>query len=96
VLLSSLAPPRRAFLSQPVSTAYLNLIEPSWNVLRSLALKGRRFGSSADIERATTGATAFWNAHRHPFVYGRRGRHRPDRQPAIACLPVAWPDGRTT
>ena len=72
VLLFSLAHPRWEFVFQPVYAAYLNLIEPWWKVLRSLALKGRRFESWADIERAVTGATAYWNAHRHPFVWGRR------------------------
>ena len=89
VLFFSLAHPRWEFVFQPVYAAYLNLIEPWWKVLRSLALKGRRFESWADIERAITGATAYWNAHRHPFVWGRRRRHRPHRQPVIALLPAA-------
>jgi hypothetical protein len=33
-------------------------------------------------------ATAYWNAHRHPFVWGQRRRHRPKRQPGIAAVPV--------
>ena len=88
-LLFSLAHPRWEFVFQPTSAAYLNLIEPWWKVLRSLALEGRRFESWADIERAITGATAYWNAHRHPFVWGRRRRHRPHRYPGIALLPAA-------
>jgi hypothetical protein len=35
--------PRWEFVFQPTYAAYLNLIEPWWKVLRSLALKGRRF-----------------------------------------------------
>jgi transposase len=89
VLLFSLAHPRWEFVFQPKYAAYLNLIEPWWKVLRSPALKGRRFESWADLERAITGATAYWNAHRHPFVWGRRRRHRPHRQPGIALLPAA-------
>lgn len=89
VLLFSLAHQRWEFVFQPKYAAYLNLIEPWWKVLRSLALKGRRFESWADIERAITGATAYWNAHRHPFVWGRRRRHRPHRAPGIALLPAA-------
>ena len=43
VLLFSLLHPRWEFVFQPKYAAYLNLIEPWWKVLRSLALKGRRF-----------------------------------------------------
>lgn len=89
VLFFSLAHPRWEFVFQPVYAAYLNLIEPWWKVLRSLALKGRRFETWADIEHAITAATAYWNAHRHPFVWGHRRRHRPHRQPGIALLPAA-------
>jgi transposase len=89
VLLFSLAHPRWEFVFEPVYAAYLNLIEPWWKVLRSLALEGRCFETWADIERAITGATAYWNAHRHPFVWGRHRRHRPRRAPGIALLPAA-------
>jgi transposase len=89
VLLFSLAHPRWEFVFQPKYAAYLNLIEPWWKVLRSLALKGRRFETWADVERAITAATAYWNAHRHPFRWGHRRRHRPRREPGIACLPPA-------
>ena len=89
VLLFSLAHPRWEFVFQPKYAAYLNLIEPWWKVLRSLALKGRRFETWADIERAIRVATAYWNAHRHPFRWGHRRRHRPRREPGIACLPAA-------
>ena len=40
VLLFALAHPRWEFVFQPKYAAYLNLIEPWWKVLRSLALKG--------------------------------------------------------
>ena len=42
-LLFSLAHPRWEFVFQPKYAGYLNLIEPWWKTLRSLALKGRRF-----------------------------------------------------
>src|SRR5260221_628214 len=45
VLLFALAHPRWEFVFQPTYAAYLNLIEPWWKILRSLALKGRRFES---------------------------------------------------
>jgi hypothetical protein len=84
VLLFALAHPRWEFVFQPVYAAYLNLIEPWWKVLRSLALKGRRFETWAEVCRAVEAATAYWNAHRHPFRWGHRRRHRPRRQPGVA------------
>lgn len=87
VLLFSLAHPRWEFVFQPTYAAYLNLIEPWWKVLRSLALKGRRFETWQQIETAVEKATAYWNAHRHPFVWGRRRRHRPRRSPGVATVP---------
>lgn len=89
VLLFSLAHPRWEFVFQPVYAAYLNLIEPWWKVLRSLALKGRQFETWDEIAQAVAAATAYWNAHRHPFVWGRRRRHRPQRQAGLAILPTA-------
>ena len=87
VLLFSLAHPRWEFVFQPRYAAYLNLIEPWWKVLRSLALKGRRFESWEEICQAVEAATAYWNCHRHPFVWGRRRRHRPRRRPGLALVP---------
>jgi len=87
VLLFALWRPRWEFVFQPKYAAYLNLIEPWWKVLRSLALKGRRFETWEEVCRAVAEATAYWNKHRHPFVWGRRRRHRPRRQPGIAAVP---------
>lgn len=87
VLLFSLAHPRWHFLFQPKYAAYLNLIEPWWKILRSLALKGRRFESWEEIVAAVEAATAYWNAHRHPFVWGRRRRHKAHRPPGGALVP---------
>ncbi len=89
VLLWGLAHPRWEFVFQPTSAAYLNLIEPWWKVLRSLALKGRRFEPWDEIAQAVEAATASWNAHRHPFVWGRRSRRRAARPAGVAYLPVA-------
>lgn len=89
VLLFSLQHPRWEFVFQPKYAAYLNLIEPWWKILRSLALKGRRFETWAEVEQAIEAATAYWNKHRHPFVWGRRRRHQPHRQSGIAKLPKA-------
>lgn len=87
VLLFALAHPRWEFVFQPKYAAYLNLIEPWWKTLRSLALKGRRFETWDEVVAAIEQATAYWNKHRHPFVWGRRRRHRPRRQPGVARLP---------
>ena len=87
VLLFSLAHPRWEFVFQPKYAPYLNLIEPWWKVLRSLALKGCRFETWAAVCEAVQDATVYWNAHRHPFVWGRRRRHRARRRPGVGLLP---------
>jgi hypothetical protein len=87
VLLFALVYARWEFVFQPKYAAYLNLIEPWWKVLRSLALKGRRFETWEEVCRAVEQATGYWNQHRHPFLWGRRRRHRPRRKPGIAAVP---------
>src|SRR4051812_21185624 len=87
VLLFALAHPRWEFVFQPKYAAYLNLIEPWWKILRSLALKGRRFEAWPEIEEAVRRATAYWNAHKHPFLWGRKRRHRTARRPGVALVP---------
>jgi transposase len=87
VLLFSLVYPRWEFVFQPTYAAYLNLIEPWWKVLRSLALKGRRFETWDEICTAVRAATNYWNTHRHPFVWGRRRQKRAARQSGIALIP---------
>ena len=89
VLLFSLAHPRWEFVFQPKYAADLNLIESWWKILRSLALKGRRFQTWAEVEHAVVEATAYWNAHKHPFVWGRRRRPHPRRTAGLAVLPRA-------
>jgi hypothetical protein len=88
VLLWALAHPRWEFVFQPTKAAYLNLIEPWWKILRSLALKGRRFATWAQLCQAVEAATRYWNEHRHPFRWGRRQHRRPVRQAGIARLPT--------
>jgi transposase len=87
VLLFSLGRPRWEFVFQPRYAAYLNLIEPWWKVLRSLALKGRRFETWEEVCQSVAKATVYWNAHRHPFVWGRRRRHQPKRRSGVGLLP---------
>jgi hypothetical protein len=76
------------FVFQPTYAAYLNRIASWWKGLRSLALKGRRFETWAEIEQAVERATAYWNEHKHPFVWGRRRRHRQSRRFGVAALPA--------
>ena len=87
VLLFGLLHPRWEFVFQPKYAAYLNLIEPWWKVLKSLALKGRRFESWAAVEQAVGRGTAYWNEHKHPFVWGRRRRHRQRQCLGVAIVP---------
>jgi len=58
VLLFALYYPRWEFVFQPKYAPDRNLIEPWWKVLRSLALKGRRFETWAQIAEAVQQATA--------------------------------------
>jgi hypothetical protein len=87
VLLFCLTHPRWEFVFQPTYAAYLNLIEPWWKILRSLAFKGRRFETWEELAAAVRAATAYWQAHKHPFIWGRRRRHRPPRRPGIGLMP---------
>lgn len=87
VLLFNLAHPRWEFVFQPKYAAYLNLIEPWWKTLKSLALRGRRFETWEGVEAAVKSATAYWNEHRHPYVWGQRRRHRPPRRLGLAGMP---------
>jgi transposase len=89
VLLFNLQHSRWEFVFQPTYAAYLNLIEPWWKVLRSLALKGRRYETWPEIESAVEAATSYWNKHRHPFIWGQRRRHQPRRRSGIAEVPKA-------
>ncbi len=87
VLLFNLAHPRWEFVFQPRYAAYLNLIEPWWKTLKALAFKGRQFLTWEAVEDAIRAACAYWNAHRHPYVWGRRRRHRVPRRFGVACMP---------
>jgi transposase len=89
VLLFMLAHPRWEMVFQPKYAAYLNLIEPWWKVLHSRALAGRCFEIWDEVTAAIAQAMEYCNAHRQPFTWGQRRRHRPRRQPGIALLPKA-------
>jgi hypothetical protein len=44
-------------------------IAPWWKPWRRLAWKGRRFERIAEVIEAIMEATAYWNAHRYPYVW---------------------------
>ncbi len=69
IQLWTLANPRVRFLFQPTYAPWLNLIEPWWKTLRSLALNGRRFDTIQEIGRAVGCATDYWLDHRHPYTW---------------------------
>ena len=49
--------------------AWLNLIEPWWKTLRSLALNGRRFEGAKELVEAIDLGTKYWNEHCHPYQW---------------------------
>jgi len=61
----------------PRYASWMNLIEPWWKQLKSLALKGRRFETTDDLQRAVEQALAYWNDHRRPYQW----RKIPDALP---------------
>jgi transposase len=62
----------------PKYACWLNLIEPWWKQLRSLALKGRRFETLDELTDALNGAVCWWNAHKYPY----RWKKEPQQQPS--------------
>ena len=87
VLLFSLAHPRWEFVFQPKYAGYLNLIEPWWKTLRSLALKGRRFEVWTEMIEPIRRATTYWNDDKHPYLWGKRKRQRRACKYGVATLP---------
>jgi transposase len=61
--------PEVELLFIPTYACWLNLIEPWWKQLRSLALKGRRFEDVDELIAAVVQATAYWNQHCYPYVW---------------------------
>lgn len=51
----------------PKYACWLNLIEPWWKQLKSLALKGRKFETQDELETALWEALDYWNQHRYPY-----------------------------
>jgi transposase len=72
VCLALTAWPEIQILFQPKYAPWLNLIEPWWKQLRSLALKGRRFETPEQVRLALEEAVKYWNAHPHPYVWKKK------------------------
>src|SRR5215207_1389764 len=89
VLLFMLAHPRWEMVFQPKYAASLNLIEPWWKVLRSLALAGRRFGRCC--------ARSPWpGAASRPGTRSGRRSTRPRRTGTRTGTPSSGGDGAVT
>jgi len=56
----------------PKYACWLNLIEPWWKQLRSLALKGHRFETLEELTQALNGGLDHWNKHCHPYSWKKR------------------------
>ncbi|NTU65968.1 MAG: IS630 family transposase [Chloroflexi bacterium] len=63
----------------PKYACWLNLIEPWWKQLRSLALNGRRFETVEQLIAALEAALAYWNDHKHPYHWHKQ----PPVQPGV-------------
>ena len=95
VLLFALAHPRWEFVFQPKYAAYLNLLEPWWKVLRSLALKGpsvpmtMRHRPHASLDLGTGERHRGYAQHRWPNQRGEGCQHYAVRQtedsPGTVC-----------
>jgi transposase len=72
VKLALAAWPEIQILFLPKYACWLNLIEPWWKQLKSLALKGMRFETLDEITQALHDAVNYWNTHRHPYVWKKR------------------------
>jgi len=79
VRLALLARPEMQVQFLPKYACWLNLIEPWWKQMRSLALQGHRFETVDELSAALTAALAYWNEHKHPY----RWKKQPQEQPTI-------------
>ena len=83
--------PAREFVFQPKHAACLNLIEPWWEILRSLVLKGRRFetweelGTKPDLRRKNRPSLCIMAAGNADSP-SHHGTVIPDTD----CLPWTW------
>lgn len=64
--------PEIQILFLPKYACWLNLIEPWWKQLKSLALKGRKFETQADLEAALWEGLVYWNQYRYPYRWKKK------------------------
>ena len=64
--------PEIQILLLPKYACWLNLIEPWWKQLRSLALKGRRFEALDELTGSLNAALDYWNAYPHPYRWKKK------------------------
>jgi transposase len=64
--------PEIQILFLPKYACWLNLIEPWWKQLKSLALKGCRFEDHIELEIALWNALDYWNQHRYPYHWKKK------------------------
>ena len=64
--------PEIQILFLPKYACWLNLIEPWWKQLKSLALKGRKFEMQAELEAALWEGLEYWNRHRYPYQWKKK------------------------
>jgi transposase len=64
--------PEIQILFLPKYACWLNLIEPWWKQLKSLALKGRRFENQSELETALCSALDYWTEHRYPYRWKKK------------------------
>jgi hypothetical protein len=76
------------FVFQPKYAAYLRAVVED---AQFLALAGRDFESWREVEAAIAEARDYWNGRRHPYVWGRRRRHRAARRPGVGAMPTVTP-----
>jgi transposase len=72
VKLALAAYPQVQILFIPKYACWLNLIEPWWKQLRSLALKGRCFEDVDQLTTCLNNALDYWNTHCHPYVWKKK------------------------
>lgn len=61
----------------PKYACWLNLIEPWWKQIRSLALKGHRFETIDELVVTLEAALDYWNDHKHPYRWKKQRQEQP-------------------
>lgn len=77
VQLALLARPEIQVQFIPKYACWLNLIEPWWKQIRSLALKGHRFETLDELSASLKAALVYWNDHKHPYHWKKQPQVQP-------------------